>query len=270
MTRAHEQGKGRAAPTPEDTPSPSKSTIPGTFQVAASQQQFVVVPNPDYPISLVPRPAGPSSHATATDHRHIVRNAARSPPPTEQVQKIPIYYGGHQRMFAEVLPRVQWLCSDLRKAWLTIFENDKAFKHRQEVNRANMASSNDDNLHIGGSSMIPNTRARMTRSLDRPLTGPELVKETHMRNIEWNDNFELASQRAREEGDESASSILRSSSFGGYSTSTTSTFAGSTQIALRERVQNPTQSLQSYGRSYNSNAMKFSLSRISLLNGMPV
>ncbi|MED6112737.1 hypothetical protein PIB30_064381 [Stylosanthes scabra] len=123
--------------------------------------------------------------------------------------------------------------------------------------KVNRASSKGGCLHTGGSATIPKTRARMTRSLDRPPTDPELFRETHRwkRDIsivekraddlltEFFVNFEQATQHVQEEGDESVgtvdpnknrvygaggffSSSLCTSGYGGSSTPATSTHIG--------------------------------------------
>ncbi|MED6173188.1 hypothetical protein PIB30_056881 [Stylosanthes scabra] len=89
------------------------------------------------------------------------------------------------------------------------------------VNKVNRASSKGNYLYNGGSTMIPKTRARMTRSLDCPPTKAELFRETHTRKCdkhivekradylltEFSANFKQATQRAQEEGDESAGTV---------------------------------------------------------------
>ncbi|MED6150876.1 hypothetical protein PIB30_076851 [Stylosanthes scabra] len=89
------------------------------------------------------------------------------------------------------------------------------------VNKVNRASSKGGCLHTGGSATIPKTRARMTRSLDRPPAEPELFTEMHTRKrdrsivekraddllTEFSANLEQATQQAQEEGDDSAGTI---------------------------------------------------------------
>ncbi|MED6175579.1 hypothetical protein PIB30_079708, partial [Stylosanthes scabra] len=73
------------------------------------------------------------------------------------------------------------------------FETDEAFKHRQVVNKANRVYLKGGYLHTGGSLTIPKTRARMTRSLDRPPIRLELFKETYTRK---RDRSEIEEKRA--------------------------------------------------------------------------
>ncbi|MED6191702.1 hypothetical protein PIB30_003046 [Stylosanthes scabra] len=101
------------------------------------------------------------------------------------------------------------------------FANDPGFKKRQASSKKNRASSKGGCLHIGGPATIPKTRARMTRSLDRPPTDVEVFRETHTRNrdrsivkkraedllTEFSANLDEATQQAQEEGDESAAIV---------------------------------------------------------------
>ncbi|MED6163757.1 hypothetical protein PIB30_083111, partial [Stylosanthes scabra] len=69
----------------------------------------------------------------------------------------------------------------LRKQLLDKFANDPGFKKRQASSKANRASSKGGYLHTWGSATIPKTRAKMTRSLDRPPTDAEVFRATHTR-----------------------------------------------------------------------------------------
>ncbi|MED6146861.1 hypothetical protein PIB30_038512 [Stylosanthes scabra] len=172
------------------------------------------------------------------------------------------------------------------------FANDPGFKMRQASSKKNRASSKGGCLHTGGSATIPKTCARMTRSLDRPPTDVEVFRETHSRKrdrsimekcaedllIEFSANLDEATQRAQEEGDESAATVvpdivwrqtlsepyknrvygaggffassLRRSGYTGSFASASSCHTGPPApevVNLREQVQNLTQSLQSQG-----------------------
>ncbi|MED6145121.1 hypothetical protein PIB30_022119 [Stylosanthes scabra] len=117
------------------------------------------------------------------------------------------------------LQRLKWLSEGLRRMLLNRFANDPGLKKRSVVNKVNRASSTGGCLHTGGSATIPKTRARMTRSLDRPPTEPELFRETHKRkrdrsvveqrtdDLLFSANLEQATQQAQEEGDESAATV---------------------------------------------------------------
>ncbi|MED6198363.1 hypothetical protein PIB30_065672 [Stylosanthes scabra] len=109
----------------------------------------------------------------------------------------------------------------LRKQLLDRFANDPGFKKRQASSKANRASSKGGCLHTGGSATIPKTRAKMTRSLDRPATAAKVFRATHTRKrnrsivekcaddllTEFSANLEQATQQAQEEGDESAATV---------------------------------------------------------------
>ncbi|MED6146035.1 hypothetical protein PIB30_030828 [Stylosanthes scabra] len=109
----------------------------------------------------------------------------------------------------------------LRKMLLDRFANDPGFKKRQASSKKNRASSKGGYLHTGGSTTIPKTRARMTRSLDRLPTNVEVFRETHTRKrdrsivekraedllTEFSANLDEATQRAQEEGDESPTTV---------------------------------------------------------------
>ncbi|MED6118528.1 hypothetical protein PIB30_003745 [Stylosanthes scabra] len=79
------------------------------------------------------------------------------------------------------LQRLKWLSDQLRRQLLHRFATDPGFLKRSSVNKVNRGSSKGGCLHTGGSATIPKTRTRMTRSLDRPQTEPELFRETHTR-----------------------------------------------------------------------------------------
>ncbi|MED6108931.1 hypothetical protein PIB30_028913 [Stylosanthes scabra] len=145
-----------------------------------------------------------------------------------QIRKAYDYRAGrrYQQIMRDVhgseLQRLKWLSDGLRRLLLNRFGNDPGFKKRSAVNKVNRASSKGAYLHIGGSATIPKTRARMTRSLDRPPTDPELFKETHTWKcdtsvvekraddllFEFSANLEQATQQAQEEGDENAGTTL--------------------------------------------------------------
>ncbi|MED6206894.1 hypothetical protein PIB30_030895 [Stylosanthes scabra] len=119
------------------------------------------------------------------------------------------------------LQRLKWMSETLRKQLLDRFANDPGFKKRQASSKANRASSKGGCLHTGGFATIPKTRAKMTRSLDRPATDAEVFRATHMRKrdrsivekraddllTEFSANLEQATQQAQEEGDESAATV---------------------------------------------------------------
>ncbi|MED6161450.1 hypothetical protein PIB30_060843 [Stylosanthes scabra] len=147
-----------------------------------------------------------------------------------------------------------------------MFGIDPGFMKHLAVNKVNRASLKGGYLHTGGSATIPKNRERMTRSLDRPPTEPELFRETHARkhdnsvvekhadDLLFSANFEQATQHAQEEGDETPGTVdpnvvwrqtlsepyrnqvygvsgffatsLRTSSYGGLSASATSTHTG--------------------------------------------
>ncbi|MED6139234.1 hypothetical protein PIB30_081903 [Stylosanthes scabra] len=119
------------------------------------------------------------------------------------------------------LQRLKWLSETLRGRVLHRFATDPGFLKRSGVNKVNRASSKGGCLHTEGSTTIPKTRARMTRSLDRPPTGAEVFRETHTRKrdrsiverraddllTEYSANLEQVTQQAQEEGDESPATV---------------------------------------------------------------
>ncbi|MED6115030.1 hypothetical protein PIB30_086285 [Stylosanthes scabra] len=110
-------------------------------------------------------------------------------------------------LFAEKLRSYKGLCTRMVRVTLLC--------------KANRASSKGGCLHTGGSATIPKTRAKMTRSLDRPVTDAEVFRATHTRKrdrsivekraddllTEFSANLEQATQQAQEEGDESAATV---------------------------------------------------------------
>ncbi|MED6172330.1 hypothetical protein PIB30_049119 [Stylosanthes scabra] len=119
------------------------------------------------------------------------------------------------------LQRLKWMSETLRGRLLHRFATDEDFKKPQASSKVNRASSKGGCLHTGGSTTIPKTRARMTRSLDCEPTDAEVFKETHTRKrdrsivekraddllTEFSANLEQATQQAQEEGDESAATV---------------------------------------------------------------
>ncbi|MED6116030.1 hypothetical protein PIB30_096313 [Stylosanthes scabra] len=177
------------------------------------------------------------------------------------------------------LQRLKWLSETLRGRLLHRFATDPGFLKRSGVNKVNRASSRGGCLHTGGSATTPKTRARMTRSLDRPPTDAKVFRETHTckrdRSIVERRADDLLAQ---EGGDESAATVdpnivwrqtlsepcknrvyrvggffvssLRRSGYGCSSASATSSHTGPADVEvvdLREHVQNLTQSLHSQG-----------------------
>ncbi|MED6132785.1 hypothetical protein PIB30_022098 [Stylosanthes scabra] len=145
----------------------------------------------------------------------------------KEIQKAFDYRAGrrYQQIMRDLregeLQRLKWMSERLRKMLLDRFANDPRFKKRQTRSKKNRASSKGGCLHAGGSATIPKTRARMTRSLDRPPTDVKVFRETHTRKrdrsivekrakdllTEFSANLEQASQQAEEEGDDSAATV---------------------------------------------------------------
>ncbi|MED6206348.1 hypothetical protein PIB30_025893 [Stylosanthes scabra] len=119
------------------------------------------------------------------------------------------------------LQRLKWLSEPLTERLLHRFAIDPDFLKRSEVCKVNRASPKGGCLHTGGSATIPKTRARMTRSLDRPPIEAKVFRETHTRKrdrsivekraddllTEFSANFKQATQQAQEEGDETAGTV---------------------------------------------------------------
>ncbi|MED6125544.1 hypothetical protein PIB30_069456 [Stylosanthes scabra] len=105
---------------------------------------------------------------------------------SKHIRKAFDYRGGrrYQQIMQDLgggeLQRLKWMSETLRKQLLDKFANDPGFKNRQASSKANRASSKGGCLHTGGSASIPKTRAKMTRSLDRPATDAEVFRATHI------------------------------------------------------------------------------------------
>ncbi|MED6221747.1 hypothetical protein PIB30_057717 [Stylosanthes scabra] len=143
----------------------------------------------------------------------------------KEIQKAFDYRAGkrYQQIMRDLwggeLQRLKWMSERLRKMLLDGFANDPGFKKRQASSKKNRASSKGGCLHTGGSATIPKTRARMTRSLDRPPTDVEVFRETHTRkrdrsivdkcveDLLLSANLEQATQQAEEKGDETAATV---------------------------------------------------------------
>ncbi|MED6132826.1 hypothetical protein PIB30_022610 [Stylosanthes scabra] len=145
----------------------------------------------------------------------------------KEIQKAFDYRAGrrYQQIMRDLregeLQRLKWMSERFRKMLLDRFANDPGFKKRQASSKKNRASSKGGCLHTGGSATIPKTRARMTRSLDRPPTDVEVFKEVYTRKrdksigekraedllTEFSANLDEATQQAQEEGDESAATV---------------------------------------------------------------
>ncbi|MED6182684.1 hypothetical protein PIB30_031006 [Stylosanthes scabra] len=245
------RGRGRSAPTSEPTATPSPSTsTPGVSQVA-----------PTIPPLLAPSTQPPPTDPPQVDpspQLHADSSQASQPiPPTQQVEQIPITWDGQKgcinlqegftwpreedkqirksfdyraaRRYQQImrdlregeLQRLKWLSEPLRERLLHRFATDPGFLKRSAVCKVNRASPKGGCLHTGGSVTIPKTRARMTRSLDRPLTEAEVFRETHTRKrdrsivekcaddllTEFSANLKQATQQAQEEGDETAGTV---------------------------------------------------------------
>ncbi|MED6150930.1 hypothetical protein PIB30_077381 [Stylosanthes scabra] len=106
---------------------------------------------------------------------------------SKQIRKAFDYRAGrrYQQIMRDLrggeLQRLKWMSETLRKQLLDRFANDPRFKKRQASSKASRASSKGGCLHTGGSATIPKTRAKMTRSLERPATDAEVFRATHTR-----------------------------------------------------------------------------------------
>ncbi|MED6212711.1 hypothetical protein PIB30_086237, partial [Stylosanthes scabra] len=262
-SRGGGRGRGRAALSSEHTLSPSPTTsTPDTSQVAPT---------------IPPATTAPSPPPAATDAQQVDAwpqlnadslHASQPDPPAQQRVQIPITWDGQKGFDPDNNDCTQAI-SDvielmLNEPWLNYSEIPEDVQKRWFEKWAGGC------LHTGGSATIPKTRAKMTRSLDRPATDAEVFRATHTRKrdrsivekraddlwyTEFSANLEQATQQAQEEGDESAAtgffaSSLRRSGYGGSSASASSTHTGPAApevVDLREQVQNLSQSLQTQG-----------------------
>ncbi|MED6221372.1 hypothetical protein PIB30_053916 [Stylosanthes scabra] len=164
----------------------------------------------------------------ATDRRNMLQEGFTWPEAEKkQIRKTFDYRAGrhYQQIMRDLrggeLQRLKWMSDTLRKLLLDRFTNDPGFKKRQASRKVNRASSKGGCLHTRGSATIPKTRARMTRSLDRPPIDEEVFRETHTckrdRSIvekraddlltEYSADLEQATQQAQEEVDEIAATV---------------------------------------------------------------
>ncbi|MED6172263.1 hypothetical protein PIB30_048438 [Stylosanthes scabra] len=240
-SRSRGRGRGRSAASSEPavTASTSMSTA-GVSQVAPS------IPPP--PASLTQPPPTDSPHVAPSPQLHADSSHASQPDPPTHFSFDPDNNVCTQAIsdVIELMLNEPWInysevLADVQKRWYEKWaegftwpaeeekEIRKAFDYRagrryQQIMRDlrdGESSSRGGCLHTWGSATIPKTRARMTRSLDRPPTDTEVFRETHTRKrdrsiverraddllTEYSANLEQATQQAQEEGDESAATV---------------------------------------------------------------
>ncbi|MED6208394.1 hypothetical protein PIB30_044584 [Stylosanthes scabra] len=108
----------------------------------------------------------------------------------------------------------QWCRPELKKALYHYWETDEKYLHRQAMNKRNRASKKCV-INIGGPAAPMQTKAKMTKSLDRPMSMAEVFKQTHTLKANkeqfadkwssdiWDDftnNTTIATQQAAESG----------------------------------------------------------------------
>ncbi|MED6227124.1 hypothetical protein PIB30_110457, partial [Stylosanthes scabra] len=72
----------------------------------------------------------------------------------------------------------QWRRPELKKALYHYWATDEKYLHRQATNKRNRASERCV-IYTGGSATPMQTKAKMTKSLDRPVSMAEAFKQTH-------------------------------------------------------------------------------------------
>ncbi|MED6213663.1 hypothetical protein PIB30_095453, partial [Stylosanthes scabra] len=108
----------------------------------------------------------------------------------------------------------QWCRPELKKALYHYWETDEKYLHRQATNKRNRASERCV-IYTGGSATPMQTKAKMTKSLYRPMSIAEVFKQTHTLKANkeqftdkrssdiWDDftnNTTVATQQAAESG----------------------------------------------------------------------
>ncbi|MED6128113.1 hypothetical protein PIB30_094569 [Stylosanthes scabra] len=108
----------------------------------------------------------------------------------------------------------QWCRPELEKALYHYWETDEKYLHRQATNKRNRASERCV-IYTGGSATPMQTKAKMTKSLDRPVSMAEVFKQTHTLKAnkeqfadkrsadiwdEFTNNTTVATQQAAESG----------------------------------------------------------------------
>ncbi|MED6209689.1 hypothetical protein PIB30_057165 [Stylosanthes scabra] len=106
----------------------------------------------------------------------------------------------------------QWCRPELKKAIYNFWETNERYKHTEATNKANRASEKAAK-YTGGSATPMQTKNKMTKSFDRPVSMAEVFKQTHTlkENKEkfadkrsadiWNEyinNIAITTQRAAE------------------------------------------------------------------------
>ncbi|MED6136443.1 hypothetical protein PIB30_056175 [Stylosanthes scabra] len=259
-SRGRGRGRGRAALSSEHTLSPSPTTsTPDTSQVAPTTPPATTVPSPPpaatdaQQVDASPQLNADSSHASQPDPSAQQRvqipitwdgQKGFDPDNNDCTQAISDVI---ELMLNEPWLNYSEIPEDVQKRWfekrglrgpqqrasrsgrpsttglggVTSRSCGISAAKRQASSKANRASSKGGCLHTRGSATIPKTRAKMTRSLDRPATDAEVFRATHMRKrdrsivekraddllTEFSANLEQATQQAQEEGDESAATV---------------------------------------------------------------
>ncbi|MED6225747.1 hypothetical protein PIB30_096685 [Stylosanthes scabra] len=108
----------------------------------------------------------------------------------------------------------QWCRPELKKALYHYWETNEKYLHRQATNKRNRASEKCV-IYTRGSATPMKTKAKMTKSLDRPVSMAEVFKQTHTLKANkeqfadkrssdiWDDftnNTTVATQQAAESG----------------------------------------------------------------------
>ncbi|MED6134500.1 hypothetical protein PIB30_037550 [Stylosanthes scabra] len=108
----------------------------------------------------------------------------------------------------------QWCRPELKKALYHYWETDEKYLHRQATNKRNRASERCV-IYTGGSATPMQTKAKITKSLNQPVSMAEVFKQTHTLKANkeqfadkrssdiWDDfttNTTVATQQAAESG----------------------------------------------------------------------
>ncbi|MED6177328.1 hypothetical protein PIB30_097178 [Stylosanthes scabra] len=91
----------------------------------------------------------------------------------------------------------QWCRPKLKKALYHYWETDEKYLHRQATNKRNRAFERCV-IYTGGSATPMQTKAKMTKSLDRPVSMAEVFKQTHTLKDDFTNNTTVATQQAAE------------------------------------------------------------------------
>ncbi|MED6187052.1 hypothetical protein PIB30_072710 [Stylosanthes scabra] len=156
----------------------------------------------------------------------------------------------------------QWCQPELKKALFQYWETDEKYLHRQATNKKNRASEKCV-IYIGGSTMPMQTKAKMTKSLDRPVPMAEVFKQTHTLKANkeqfankrssdiWDDftNTTVATQQAAESGTNAIVDLDQASS---VSLTSPAPVGQEEAVDLREQVQLLNQNIQDMARQLHA------------------